>query len=216
MSNAKYTLYYYPNNASLAPHMVLEYLAVDYELILVDRETNSHKNSEYLALNPAGRIPTLLVDGKACVESPAICLYLAEAHSESGLAPAVHSDIRAEFLQWLMYLTNTFQSELMVYIYPDRHGCIGMAAEQLIDAQQVRLNGVLEILDQQLVGKQHLLGEQLTVCDYFLCMLCLGVRDFPKPPMEFAKLSAYLRNLAVSDVVQSVCKKEDISLEAYL
>lgn len=215
MSKAKYTLYYYPNNASLAPHMTLEHLAVGYELVLVDRKTNAHKGSEYLALNPAGRIPTLMVGTKALFESPAICLYLAETHPEFGLAPTIDSDIRAEFLQWMMYLTNTFQSELMVYIYPDRHGCFGEAARPLIEAQQVRLSGILEILDRQLVGKPYLLGEQLTVCDYFLFMLCLWGDDLTKPPMDFANLSVCLRRLAASEVVQKVCLKEGISLEAY-
>ena len=58
-----YKLYYYPGNASMAPHMLLEELGVAYELILVDREKNAHQSAEYLKLNPNGRIPTL-IDGE--------------------------------------------------------------------------------------------------------------------------------------------------------
>jgi glutathione S-transferase len=58
-----YQLYYYPSNANLAPHMILEEIGAPYELILVDRSNNAHKKPEYLKLNPAGVIPTL-IDGQ--------------------------------------------------------------------------------------------------------------------------------------------------------
>lgn len=61
-----YKLFYYPRNASWAPHLVLKELAVDHELILVDRKTNAHKSADYLALNPTGRIPTL-IDGELII-----------------------------------------------------------------------------------------------------------------------------------------------------
>ena len=70
-----YQLYYYPLNASMAPHFILEALKVNFELIKVDRENNAQKSPEYLALNPAGRIPTLIDDGLAIFESPAICIH---------------------------------------------------------------------------------------------------------------------------------------------
>ena len=215
MSQPQYKLYYYPLNASLAPHLVLEELAVDYDLVLVDRSKNAHKDAEYLALNPSGRIPTLLVDGKPLFESPAICMYLAEAHKEGGLAPEVGDLNRPEFLRWMMYLTNTFQAELMVYFYPQRHGGSGEISKQIIDAQHGRINAILEVLDRQLMGKGYLLGEQLTVCDYFLFMLCVWADEMPKPPMEFDNLSKYLCRLATSQTVQTVCEKEGISLEVY-
>ncbi len=56
-----FKLYYYPNNASLAPHFLLHHLNADYELLLVDKPSNAQKSADYLKLNPAGRIPTLIV-----------------------------------------------------------------------------------------------------------------------------------------------------------
>ncbi len=57
-----YKLYYYPGNANLAPHMVLQEIGAKYELVLLDRDKQQHKSPEYLKLNPHGRVPTL-VDG---------------------------------------------------------------------------------------------------------------------------------------------------------
>ena len=69
-------LHYYPGNASLAPHLLLVETQADYELKLVDRNANAQKSEEYLKLNPAGRIPTLVHDGLVLFESPAICIYI--------------------------------------------------------------------------------------------------------------------------------------------
>ncbi len=82
-----YQLYYYPGNASMAPHFILEALGVDYELVLVARKTEAQKSADYPALNPAGRIPTLVNGDSVLFESPAICLYLGEQHPEQQLIP---------------------------------------------------------------------------------------------------------------------------------
>ena len=71
-------LYYFPDNASLAPHLLLAETHADFSLVLVDRNSNAQKSKEYLKLNPAGRIPTLVHDDLVIFESPAICIYICE------------------------------------------------------------------------------------------------------------------------------------------
>ncbi|MFT7130003.1 MAG: glutathione S-transferase, partial [Gammaproteobacteria bacterium] len=105
-------LFYYPKNASLVAHFVLEELEMDFELVLVDRNTNAHKSADYLSLNPMGRIPALVDGDLVLLESAAICLYLCERYSGSALLPRSDSSERPLFFQWLMYLTSTLQSEL--------------------------------------------------------------------------------------------------------
>src|SRR5262245_63889985 len=69
-------LHYYPGNASLTPHMLLEELGVPYALKLVDRTRNAHKAPEYLRLNPNGLIPVLVAGDLVLYETAAICLHL--------------------------------------------------------------------------------------------------------------------------------------------
>ena len=52
MESLLYQLYYFPLNASMAPHFILEELNVDFELIIVDRKSNAQKSPDYLAINP--------------------------------------------------------------------------------------------------------------------------------------------------------------------
>lgn len=210
-----YQLYYYPNNASLAPHFILQELGVPFELKLVDRKSEAQKSKEYLALNPAGRIPTL-VDGELVLfESPAICLHLAEQHPEAGLVPPPGNPDRPLFFQWLMYLTNTLQAEQMVYFYPDKHTDDTDGAAAVRAAQERRVTEMLALLDRELKNKDFLVGDRLSACDYFLLMLCIWVDDFTQPPLSFSNLNKYLRALTKRPAVRDVCRKEKIDLSQY-
>jgi glutathione S-transferase len=141
-----YQRYYSPLNASMAPHFVLEALAVDFELIKVDRKTSAQKSEDYLALNPAGRIPTLVYDDLVIFESAAICIHLAESHPEFILMPEVGTENRATFFQWLIYLTNTIQAELMIYFYPKKHTTDDISSESITQAQENRVAEMFELL----------------------------------------------------------------------
>ncbi len=211
-----YRLFYYPNNASLAPHLVLAHIGAPFELELVDRKAEAQKSADYLKLNPAGRIPTLVDGDTVLFESPAICLYLAEKHMDAGLAATPGSPHRAKFLQWLMYLTNTLQADYMVYCYPAKHTADPEGVEAVKAAHSDRVAADLNILDEALAGQTYLVGDTVTICDYFLLMLCIWASDMPTPPQSFPNLGAYLKRLSGLDVVSRVCEREGISLAPFL
>src|ERR1700686_4084468 len=115
-----YQLHYFPANANAAPHMLLEELGVKYDLLLVDRAKNAQKSKEYLKINPNGRIPTLVDEKLVVSEAAAIVLHLVDQHPDAGLAPKVGTPERAKFYQWLPFLTNSLQAELMILKSPAR------------------------------------------------------------------------------------------------
>ena len=83
-----HALYYAPGAASLLVHWLLIELDVPHELRRVDLQSREQKQADYLALNPAGVVPTLVVDGRPMTEAAAIALWLAEQHPQAGLVPA--------------------------------------------------------------------------------------------------------------------------------
>src|SRR5262249_2108595 len=113
-------LHYYPGNASLTPHMLLEELGVPFELRLVDREKDAQHSPEYLRLNPNGTIPVLVDGALVLYETAAICLHLVDTHPAAGLAPPLGTPERAHFYKWLAWLGNTLQPTLMVWHYAER------------------------------------------------------------------------------------------------
>jgi len=210
-----YTLFYYPNNASLAPHFLLHHVQAKYELMLVDRKTNAQKSPEYLKLNPAGRIPTLLSDGQAIFESSAICIHISEAHPEYNLIPVLGDPKRPLFFQWLAFLNNTLQAELMVYYYPQRHTNDATTTPNVIAAQQERISEALSILNLQLEHNRYLLGDSLSACDFFLFMLAEWSLPIKQSPLTFPYLAAYLKRLANYPTITTVCAQEGIDLTRF-
>ena len=114
------TLHYYPGNASMTPHIVLEELGVPYQRVLVDRTQDAHRQPAYLKLNPNGQIPVLTDGDLVLYETAAICLHLCDTHPQAQLAPPLGTAARAHFYKWLAWLTNTMQATLMIYFYPER------------------------------------------------------------------------------------------------
>ena len=210
-----YQLYYYPNNASLAPHFLLHHMGLDYELLLVDKKSNSQKSPEYLKLNPAGRIPTLVENGNVLFESPAICIHLCEQHPEHGLIPDIGSPLRPLFFQWLTYLNNTLQAELMVRYYPHRHTNDENTIPNVVAAQDDRIADALSVIDKQLNGNPYLLGNTLTACDFFLFMLAEWSLPIKKSPLHFPHLAAYLKRMSQHPTIEAVSEIEDIDLTPF-
>ncbi|MEZ9232503.1 glutathione S-transferase family protein [Vibrio amylolyticus] len=210
-----FKLYYYPNNASLAPHFLLHHLNANYELLLVDKKSNSQKSTEYLRLNPAGRIPTLVIGEQPIFESPAICMHLCELYPESGLMPKIGDPKRPLFYQWLAFLNNTLQAELMVRYYPHRHTNDEATIPNVVAAQDERIADALSIINDQLEHNKYLLGENLTACDYFLFMLAEWSLPIKKSPLEFKYLARYLKGLCDNPTIQAVCAIEEMDITPF-
>jgi len=80
--------------------VTLEEMGLDYRLHKISLQEQQQKETGYLAINPNGRIPTLVDDGFAVFESGAIMIYLAEK-----TACLMPTDVkgRSEVIQWLMF-----------------------------------------------------------------------------------------------------------------
>lgn len=214
-----YKLYYFPGNANLAPHMLLEEIGAPYELVLVDRDSNEHKSPPYLKLNPTGRIPVLIDGDLVLFEAAAICLHLADRHPEAELAPALGSDERAEFYKWLIYLTNTLQAELITYFYPDRLTGDEAAAAQVKAHAQERISGaggMLDIIENQLTQSgAWLLGARYSAADPYLMMLARWTRGMAHPARDRSHLGRFLEAMAARPAVQRAFEQEGLKPPLY-
>ncbi|MBY5650659.1 maleylacetoacetate isomerase [Rhizobium leguminosarum] len=78
---------YWRSSASYRVRIALNLLGIDYKTVPINLLDGAHKTPEYLALNPQGLVPTLVIDGKTLTQSLAIIEYLAELRPEYGLLP---------------------------------------------------------------------------------------------------------------------------------
>jgi glutathione S-transferase len=210
-----YQLHYYPANANAAPHMLLEEIGVPYDLVLVDRAKNAQKSREYLKINPNGRIPTL-VDGQLIMsEAAAIVLHLVDQHADAGLAPQVGTPERAKFYQWLTFLTNSLQEELMIWQYPDRlAGKDASAADVVKRGAEVRASRFLDIIEDHLKANGPLfLGKRLSAVDFYLVMLSRWARPMAQPPRSRPNISKLLDRVTSLHSVRRAYEQEGIADE---
>ena len=206
-------LLYYPSNASMAPHLLLEELGVPFELKLVDRAQRAHKAPEYLALNPNGLIPVLSDGDLVLYEAAAICLHLVDTHPQAGLAPALGTAARAHFYKWLMWLTNTLQATLIVYFYPERWADSPDAVKQVKAHAEAKVGVMLDQLDAELArhAGPWLLGPTFSAVDAYALMLCRWTRGFPRPARDLPQLGPYLQRVLARPATQRVFEHEGLA-----
>ncbi|MEC9435109.1 MAG: glutathione S-transferase family protein [Pseudomonadota bacterium] len=181
-------LYYAPGSAAIAPQAAMEELGLDYDLRLLDPETRAQKAPDYLALNPSGRIPTLVDGDLTLFETGAILLHLIETHPGAGLAPEGGRE-RALFTQWLFHLCTTPQATFHEWFYPGRWAA-GPADEARVRAAGVaKLEADFALLDAAVGGETSFLASGFSALDLHIAMLARWSRDMPRPMWAWPRLA---------------------------
>ena len=211
-----FELYYFPGNASMAPHMLLEEVGAPFMLRLVDRKNLGQKAPDYMQLNPAGRIPTLVHGDQVLFESAAICLQIADLYPESNMAPAFGSDDRGQFYKWLMFLTNTVQPDILAYHYPEDHTDDADGTAAVRSRAQTRLGEWYSIIDEALSdGRSYLAGEAFSAVDYYLLMLCRWGRGLANPPRDLPHIGPLLERVVSRPAAQRALATEGLAAPIY-
>lgn len=100
-------LYHCPRTRSSRVLWLLSELGVEVDVVPLDAFALAGRESTYRAIHPHGVVPALEHDGEVMLESLAMCLWLADRHSDRGLAPPITSPLRARYCQWMVYVPAT-------------------------------------------------------------------------------------------------------------
>jgi glutathione S-transferase len=157
-------------------HWYLEELEIPYEFVKLDMQAGEHRQPEFLAINPMGKVPAI-VDGDFILwESGAILLYLADKYGKKTLSP----EERGIYSQWSLFANATLGP--------------GVFVEATRDKEMPKLMNPLN----EILGKQpFLLGNEFTVADvavgsilnYIPIMLKLDLSEYPNVTNYMKKLS---------------------------
>ncbi|WP_437671908.1 glutathione S-transferase family protein [Sorangium sp. So ce131] len=161
------TFYYTPQSNATRIRWTLAELGVPCETVRVDLRAGEQKKPEFLALNPNGKVPTLVIDGTPIFESVAIQIALGERYGvEKGLWPAPGSPERLTALSWLVWGQVTLAATLFRYMantseyFPEEQRSAKQAEIALGE-----LHNLLRILDARLDGRPYIAGETFTLVD---------------------------------------------------
>lgn len=193
-----YTLYYAPDNASLVIRLIMTELDVPFETSLVDRVRQDQTSAEYLRVNPHGMIPTLVTPDGPIFETAAIALLLSDRHA--GLAPQPNDIDRARYLKWLFSLSNTLHASLRLLFYPEK--LVGPDSKACLEVRTGTQSTIVRYLDTLndacALGELSFTGCDVSVLDYYICVMLRWLALYPVGHSDWFDLSAYpaLKQLA--------------------
>jgi glutathione S-transferase len=114
-------LYLAPGSSSMAPHIALHEVGAAFEARPLSFARKENRAPDYLCLNPEGKVPTLLVDGRPLTEVAGILFYLARAFPAAGLLPQDDAEAEAQIVSWMSFIAAT--------IHPARRQGLAHASE---------------------------------------------------------------------------------------
>ena len=204
-------LYYAPGAASFVVHWLLLELGMPHELRLVDTKAGAQKSPEYLALNPNGVVPTLVLDGVPRFEAAGLLMTLADRDPQHRFAPAYDDPQRAEYHQWMFHLANAVQPLFRQWWYP--HEPAGEAhAETVLANVAPRIEAAWTRLDAQLAKQgPYLLGERLSAADFYLAMLMRWSRRMSRPATEWPHLAAFAERMRARPAFAELYAREELT-----
>lgn len=201
-------LYGCPNSRSLRAAWALEEAAAEYEYVLVDLFKGAARTPEFLALNPAGKLP-VLVDGELTLtESGAIINYVSDKFPASGLVPR-DTAARANCLRWMFFANTELEQPLWTiakhrFALPKAKRIAGVE-----DTARWEFAGAAKLLDDALGERAFICGDTFTGADILLVHTLAWARS-AKIPLESARLTAYMERLLTRPALRRARTREAV------
>ena len=182
------TLFFAPGASSMAPHIALHEIGVPFESRPISFADKENRTPEFLAMNPEGKVPTLLIDGRPLTEVAAILFYLARRFPAADLLPQHELEAQAQVVSWMSYIAAT--------VHPARRQ--GLEHARAIYAQA----------DQRLGGRDWVVGTY-SIADIHLFRLFWRFRNSLNPPdSEFPNLVRHYHRMMARPAVRRTCEIE--------
>lgn len=200
-------LHYLPGACSLTDHIVLEWIGKPYEAVEVPR--GKLKSPEYLAINPAGAVPALELDGWALTQNSAILHYLAERHPEAGLYGDGSARGRAEVDRWLAFAN----ADVHPSFWPMFGGLAWLQDEAMQEqgkqAARDKLRGLFQRADRQLEGRDWI-ADTRSIADPYLFVVTRWAKATGVDLTGLDNLERHFQRMSADPAVQRVLKAEGL------
>jgi glutathione S-transferase len=186
-------LYGYPPTRIIRALWVLRESDVDFEYVQVDPTKGEHRRPEFLALNPAGKLPVLVDDDLVLTESVAIVLYLAEKYPQNGFLPA-DLRARAEVYRWLLFTATELEQPIWrIALHKHQYPVERRLAAEIPNARRDFLD-MAAVMEKHLETRPVLVGEDVTVAD-FVAAYTLDMASMVHLLETLPNLRAYLERM---------------------
>lgn len=197
-------LYFTPGACSLAPHIILEELAIAHTLEQVDLKTKvTISGSDYLSINSKGYVPALeLENGHLLTEGNVISQYLADMKPESNLIPT-NGEARYQLQSLMVFISTELHKPMGSLFNPNQ-------SNDWKDASKGLLAKRLDWLKDQIGHQSFLTGEQFTIADAYLFTVLNWAKMVEFDLTPWPVFASYLERIANRPAVQKALEAEGL------
>ncbi len=198
-------LYYSPGACSLSPHIVLREAGLAFEPVLAPTKTHQLPDgTDYYTINPLGYVPLLeLDDGTRLREGPAIVQYVADQVPTKNLAPAAGTLQRYRLQEWLTFIGTEIHKTYSPLFNPKM-------PEEGKQIFRDRLLSRYRWVDEQLAGKQYLMGDHFTVADAYFFTVTRWAQPMKIDLSAMRNVQAHQERVAARPAVQEAMRAEGL------
>jgi glutathione S-transferase len=199
-------LYYSPGACSLSPHIVLREAGLPFTPVMASTKTKKLADgTDYYTINPKGYVPLLeLDDGQRLAEGPAIVQYIGDKVPEKKLVAPWGSMERYRQIEWLTFIGTEIHKSFSPLFAPN-------TPDETKAAFKARVLSRLEWVNQQLEGKQYLMGDTFCVADAYLFTVTNWCKFVNIDISGLSHLGAFMQRMASRPAVQEALKAEGLS-----
>ena len=206
----KPTLYYAPGVCSLASHIAFEEAGADVQYVRLDLAKGDSRQSDYLAMNPKGRVPLVVTEKGRLTESPAILAWIAQSWPEAQLAPLNDPWALAQVNSFNAYLSGTLHGQAFAGIFRPARFADGEAGEAAVKGKAYQtLRETMDIIENKLGDDGWVHGDYST-SDPYLMVLAGWLANTELHLEAFPKLSAHTRRVRARPAVQRAFAAEGL------
>jgi glutathione S-transferase len=182
--------YYAKSSAAYAPHILLEDIGVDYKAVRIDFTTNEQQSPAYLAINPKGRLPALVIEKGILTETPAILAYLAHQFPEHDLAPTDPFEFA------IAQSINSYMASTVHVAHAHKHRgarwADDAAAHQSMRAKvKENMTECARMIETHYLNGPFVLGDKFSFCDPYMALVTRWFGDDGVDLTPFPKIRAH-------------------------
>lgn len=200
-----------PGSCALASHIALEEAGADYEAVSLSLKDGDQRTPDYLAVNPKGRVPALVVPGRGVLtENPVILGYVAQTHPQARLAPNDDSFAFGEMQAFNIFLCATVHPAFAHVFRPYRYADGEEAAAAMKAKAPVALAEHFSLIEDRLAdGRPWVHGGDYTVSDGYLLVFTRWLeRGFAEVAARFPETIAHRKRVQERPAVRRVLAGE--------
>lgn len=198
-------IYGISSSRALRPIWLMEEIGLPYELIPVDFRKDENLTEEYLQINPNGRIPTMIDGDLKLYESMAINLYLARQYGGELYPDNPQKEALANM--WSYWVMTEIEYCLLTVLLNKRVLASDKRDPDRVERNLKALQKPFTVLNNELDGKDYLLGNQFTVADLNVASVLSWCRPSRVDLAEWPQLREWLMNCMDRPAFKRALKK---------